>query len=143
MKRHMGILRFLSTVLMAGLMIPILGQVLVETLIGLGNGQWLALLDALPSAAHVLPLALLSAPLFCIGAVCVATMSLGLERLLRRRTILVWLFHGTAISLLHTMWVASANLVTTLSLVASWMLTSAGMWFVLSRRHPLRAEMWS
>lgn len=131
-------LRFLFAVLIAGLMIPVFGQVISETLIGLGNGQWFAVRDALPSAAHVLPLALLSAPLFCIGAVCVATMSLGMERLLRRRTILVWLLHGTAISLLHTMWVASANVVTALSLTASWMLTSAGMWSLLSRARPLK-----
>ena len=139
----MGIVRFFSAVFIAGVMIPIFGLMIAETLIGFSNGHWSAPLDALSSAAGMLPLALLSAPLFGLGAFFVAALSLGLERLLRRRSISAWLAHSAAIGLLQIVWVNPARTVTIVRIMGSWLLVSAAMWSVLSRGRPSTGERWS
>lgn len=132
----MKAVRLILTIPIAALSIPILGGVLQESAIAFGNGHLFGWVTALLRSFDFLPLAMMAAPLYAIGAMIVAGLSLGLERLVRRRSVWIWAAHGGALGALQLLWLTrhfGPSSLIAFGTLGSWLIVATGMWLTLSR----------
>ena len=138
----MKAVRFIVTIAIAALAIPIFCATLQESAVAFGNGHKLGWVTVLLRSSDFLPLAVIAAPLYAIGAMIVAGLSLGLERLVRRRLLLIWVTHGSAIGALQLFWFTGhfgPSSSVTLGTLGSWSIVAVGMWLILSRGQAFEA----
>jgi apolipoprotein N-acyltransferase len=131
----MSWIRFLIVILVAALTVPLIEDVLQFGAIAARNGHWFAWLPAIAQSVRLLPLAFMTAPLYIPAVLLVAAFSLGLEHLIARRSLLIWVCHGLAMGGLFLLWLfpfSRPGLVAFGSL-GSWLLVSVAMWYTLSR----------
>jgi hypothetical protein len=127
--------RFLFAVAAAALLVPCLQTAIHMAMIAAGNGHIVGLFGAaLLGGATAVPLAIAAVPFNAIGTTFVAAFSLGLERLLPRRSVIPWLLHGLAVGGLNLLWFRfhdpSATLLT--ASLGSWAIASVALWRMLS-----------
>jgi hypothetical protein len=126
--------RFLIVILVAALSVPLIQDVLQSGVIGARNGHWFFWLAALAYAPRLLPLAFMTAPLYIPAALVVAAFSLGLEHLIGRRSLLIWVCHGLVMGgLLLWLFPYPKPGLAVFGILGSWLFAGAAMWFALSR----------
>ena len=132
----MGAIRVAATVLASGLAVPVFSSALQISAIGFSNGHWLAPLGALPHGLSMLPLVIIAAPVNVTGAALVAGVSLGLQALIGRRSLPIWIADGAIVGVLELMWLFPypRPALVVLGVLGSWTLASAAMWLALARR---------
>ena len=132
----MNILRFACAVGAAAIFVPCAGGAIQHSIISIGNGHGLNLLTAMATGVSMLPLALLAAPIYVVGATLLGAFSLGLESLIRRKSVLIWLLHGLAIGFINLIALHPydrSDLIVN-GVVGSWLFGGLAMWSVLSAR---------
>ena len=140
----MKAVRLIVTIAIAALAIPILGAVLQEGTTALRNGHVFGWVTVLLRSSDFLPLAVIAAPLHAIGAMIVASLSLGLERLVRRRLLWIWVAHGGAVGVLQLFWFTrhfGPSSLVTFGTLGSWLIVAVGMWLILSRGQAFQAPL--
>lgn len=93
-------------------------------------------LTATATGFIMLPLAILTAPINAVGALLLGAFSLGLECLIRRKSVLIWLLHGLAVGLINLIAFHPYNrndLIVT-GVIGSWLVGGVTMWSILSAR---------
>ena len=138
----MKTVRLIVTIALAALAIPIFCGALQESAVAFGNGHMLGWVTVLMRSSDFLPLAVIAAPLHAIGAMIVAGLSLGLERLVRRRLLWIWVAHGGAVGALQLFWFTrhfGASSLVTFGTLGSWLIVAVGMWLILSRGQAFQA----
>lgn len=132
-----SIFRFACAAVAAAIVVPCVAIGIQFSTISLSNGNGPGIMAALAAGVSALPLAMLAAPLNGIGACMLGAFSLGTERLLGRRSIFIWLFHGLAIGCLS---LAAFNKyrsddgMIVGGVMGSWLFGGLVMWSCLSAR---------
>ena len=131
-------MRFLIVILVAALTVPLIQDVLQSGAIGARNGHWFAWLPAIVQSGRLLPLAFMTAPLYIPAVLLIAAFSLGLEHLIRRRSLLIWVCHSLAMGGLLLLWLFpySRPGLVAFGILGSWLFTGVAMWYALSRGRP-------
>jgi hypothetical protein len=130
-------LRFLFATMVAGLLVPYFGGALQEGAIGLKNGHAFAWATAFLTNLGAMPFFLLGGIVMIPAAMLVAAFSLGLESLIGRRSILIWLAHGAIMGWLELIWLRAAHgpALIIYGMTGAWLIASSLMWLLLSCRH--------
>jgi hypothetical protein len=127
-------IRFVCAALITALVVPLLVGGIQINIISMHNGHGPSIGAFMMEAFSDFPLALVAAPLNAIGATIMGAFSLGAERLIGRRSVLIWLVHGLAMGLLSLLLFSPHNHSSLIvcSALGSWPLGSLLMRWVLS-----------